>query len=241
MEEAFLMRSTMFDIVKLSSDKLQYDLFVDDDDVMGDRFTSVIESNIVRWFFYNEQRLTQYLFYEELGIGENYKLFLEVQKPIIKDSGLPGDIDILLVDVVNPHLSIAFEVKKTKVIIDPDDRVILKTSKVKHGILQCKHMYNKYRFHKTFLMLLLVTDGANRGYNQQMFRYPSYAEKKSVYFHSGFGDLPEDVGIFIIEINQPSRNSIDFTGQISSKMLKSAKSNDQLNETTESIIAFLRK
>lgn len=241
MEEAFLMRSVMYDSVQLS-DKLQYDFFADQDDIEGERITSVIESAIIKWFFNGQHKFNNYLFYEELGIDKStYNLrFFEVRKPIIIDNGKPGDIDILLIDEKRPDLSIAFEVKRVKAIIDTNDRVILKTSKLATGILQARHLYKKYRFHKTFFMPVLVTDSANRTYNQQMFRYPDYSDKKAIYYHNGFGDLPEDVGIFLLEINQPSKNSKDLTGAVSSKMLRFANAQDQSNNTTESVQKLLK-
>ena len=97
-------------------------------------------------------------------------------------------------------------------------------------------MFEKYRFHRSYLMIVIVVDAQNRTNNQQLFRHLSYSEKKAIYFHKGYGDLPEEVGIYTLEIDQPSLNGIDRTSRISSKVLKSAKAIDQLNVTTESIL-----
>ena len=68
-------------------------------------------------------------------------------------------------------------------------------------------MYEKYRkvSIQCYLMLvILFADAQYRIHNQQIFRNLSYDEKKTLYFHGGYGDLPEDAGVYFLEISQPS-------------------------------------
>lgn len=116
---------------------------------------------------------------------------------------------------------------------------MLKTAPLRKGVQQAKWMHDKYRFHQNYLMLVVATDSERRRNQSQLFRYNKVEEKKVVYEFSGFGDLPENVGIFIIEINQPSINSINYTATIASKALRFAKSTDQMNKTTSRIQTFL--
>jgi hypothetical protein len=42
---------------------------------------------------------------------------------------------------------------------------------------------------------------------------------RSFHHHNGFADLPEGVGVYVMEIDQPSLNSVDLTSRISAKAL----------------------
>jgi hypothetical protein len=234
MQSEFLMRSICYDTVLLS-DKTQYDVFVDSDDEVGERVSRIAEKEIINWFFHHPMNFTDYLFYEELDIDKlKYKPFFEVQKPIITDNEKPGDLDILLVDETKPHHAIAIQVKRVKATIDKNDKISLHPNHIQKGVIQAKKMYEKYKFHRCYLMLVILTDAQLRHHGQQLFRHPSYDEKKTVYFHSVYGDLPAEVGVYFLEVSQPSSNSIDKTARISAKPI------DQLNRTTDSILQFLK-
>lgn len=240
MQTEFLMRSVCYDSVLLT-DKTQYDIFVDSDDEIGERISQIAEKEIVSWFFNHPMNFKDYLFYEELGIDKDkYKPFFEISKPLILDNEKPGDLDILLINKAEPQRSVAIQVKRVKATIDKNDNVFLQTKHIQKGILQTKRMYQKYKFHQCYLMLVIVADAKNRLQNQQMFRHLSYQEKEVVYFHSGYGDLPEDVGVYFLEISQPSTNEIGKTAQISSKMQIAARPLDQLNDTTERVLQFIK-
>lgn len=239
MKEPVLMKMICYDSV-LVTDQLTYTFFKDDDDEPGDRFNTRVETDIVKWIFNHPYNFTEYLFFQELQIEKSCLPYFEIKRPIIKDTLGPGDIDILLLNKLKPQYSIGFQVKKIKAIINENDVAVLKTSQINKGIQQAKWMHEKYRFHKNYLMLVIVTDTQRRNHNSQMFRHNTIQEKAVVYEHSGFGDLPEEVGIFVMEINQPSTNSINYTATIASKALRHAKPIDQLNDTTNSIKTFLQ-
>jgi hypothetical protein len=240
MEEKFYMKSVCYDSVLLT-DKTEYNFFVDNDDRYGDRVGSILESNIVNWFFNHPLNFAPHLFYEELDIDQRYILHLNVGKPIITDNRVPGDIDILLVDPNKPQRAIAIQVKRVKATINEGDEASLNVKKVPYSIFQTKEMFTKYQFYKSYLMLVILVDAQHRTGSQQMFRHLAYPEKKTVYFHSGFADLPEEAGIYVLEIDQPSLNSVDLTSRISAKALKMAKPVEQLSETTENIIQLLKR
>ncbi len=234
------MRAICYDSVLLTG-KQEYSFFKDEDDEAGERFANTIETDIVKWIFNHPYRITDTLFFQELEISKSHTPYFEVGPPVIKDSSAPGDIDILLVDKDRPQYSIAFQVKRIKAVINEDNVSELKTSQINKGVQQAKWMHEKYRFHKSYLMLGIVTDSQRRNHNSQIFRYNTVEEKSVIYEHSGFGDLPEDIGIYIFEINQPSSNSINYTATIAAKALRFAKPSEQLNDTTNRINLFLEK
>lgn len=239
MEEPFLMRRICYDSVLLDS-RTKYDLFSDGDDMQESRVNNETESRIIEWFFRDNFKFFSYLFYEELSIPASYKPELEVSKPIVNDNSKPGDIDILMLDPSKPQNSIAFQVKRIKGRVEKE-KTVLKTSHITDGVLQTKQMYKKYRFHQSYLMLVVVLDAQHHSHSQQMFRHLSYSDKKeTIYEHSGYGDLPESTGIYILEISQPSVNSIDRTGRISAKMIRKATPEEQFNRTTEDIKTLLK-
>ncbi|HWZ04771.1 MAG TPA: hypothetical protein VNX40_14240 [Mucilaginibacter sp.] len=241
MESEFLMRSICYDMVLLD-DKSQYTMFVDADDVPGERVSGIVEKQIVEWFFDHPRGLTASLFYEELGIDPaRYKPYFEVRKPIINDNGTPGDIDVLLIDPKKPQHTIAIQVKRVKARIDQDEKITLNTAHIENGIFQTKKMFEKYRFHLCFLMVVIVADSRHRRRDQQILRIIPYADKKhTVYFHHGYGDLPTEVGVYFLEISQPSANEIDKTAQVSAKLQIPAKPIEQFARTTEKIKEMLK-
>jgi hypothetical protein len=241
MESEFLMRSICYDMVQLG-EKSQYTMFVDTDDIAGERINGILEKQIVEWFFGHPRNLTESLFYEELGINPaRYKPYFEVSKPIINDNGTPGDIDILLIDPEKPQHTIAIQVKRVKARIDQDEKITLNTAHIENGIFQTKKMFEKYRFHLCFLMVVIVADTHHRRRDQQILRIIPYADKKhTIYFHPGYGDLPTEAGVYFLEISQPSVNEIDKTAQVSAKLQIPAKAIEQLNRTTEKIIELVK-
>lgn len=241
MESEFLMRSICYDTVQLG-EKSHYNIFEDADDIDGERVSGIAEKQIVDWFFNHSRDLKTNLFYEELSIDPaKYKPYFEVSTPVITDSGTPGDIDILLVDAEKPQYSIAIQVKRVKARIGQDHKVKLNTAHIENGIYQTRKMFEKYRFHQCFLMVIIVADTRHRERDQQMLRIIPYADKKhTVYFHQGYGDLPDEVGVYFLEISQPSANEINRTAQISAKLQIPAKPIEQSTRSTEKIKEFLK-
>jgi hypothetical protein len=215
-EDKFYMKSVCYDCVMLT-DETTYDFFVDNDDLSGDRVGSILENNIVNWFFDHPLNFAPYLFYEELGIDKKYNRHLNIGKPVIIDNRVPGDIDILLIEPLTPHRAVAIQVKRVKATINERDEATLNIKDIPYSIFQTKEMFRKYQFYKSYLMLVILIDAQQRTGSQQLFRHLTYEEKKAVYFHSRFGELPEEVGIYVLEIDQPSLNSVNLTSRISAK------------------------
>lgn len=176
MKEPLLMQAICYDSVLLTG-KEQYSFFEEEDDEEGDRLTDAVEANIVKWIFNHPYNITDTLFFQELKIGQSHTPYFEVRSSVIKDPSSPGDIDILLVNKTSPQYSIAFQVKRIKAVIGEDDVSYLKTSQVKKGIQQTKWMHEKYRFHRNYLMLVIVTDSQRRKRDSQIFRYNTVEEK----------------------------------------------------------------
>ncbi|MBN8880459.1 MAG: hypothetical protein J0I32_23145 [Sphingobacteriales bacterium] len=240
MKEPHLMRTITYDSVELTTDQTVYDFFKDWDDVRGDRYNAEIEANLVRRILNNPYDASQSLLYDELLIPRSYNFFTEVKGPIITDSASPGDIDILGVDKNNPHLAIGIQVKRIKAWITEEDKAIVKANQIGKGVEQTRYMFKKYRFHKNYLMLVIVADTMYRRNDCQIFRNLSLDEKQDVYRHPALKELPEQAGVFTYEISQPSSNAVHLTGTLAAKVLKAAVPVEQESSTTESVIQFLR-
>ena len=130
--------------------------------------------------------------------------------------------------------------KRLKATINDDDSAHIKTAAISKGVEQSRFMFTKYRFHKSYLMLVIVADTHHRKNGCQLFRNLTLSEKMQTYQHPSLKELPDEVGVFTYEISQPSINAVHFTGTLASKLLRPAKPVDQLSRTTESISQFIR-
>jgi hypothetical protein len=235
-----MFRMSTYDSVAIQTGVQQYSLFKDCDDEIGARYNKEHEINILRWIkdHYVDHEFFQLR--EELAVKATSRVFLEVRSPVIIDNLKPGDIDILIVNPSEPHLAIAIQVKRIKAYINTDDIAQIHDGPVNKGVEQSRLMFEKYRFHKNYLMLLIVADTMNRKHDSQMFRYLSWAEKLPLYRNPMLSSLPGEVGLLSYEINQSSQNAINSTGTLLVKEIKKALPVDQFCRTTESIREFLR-
>lgn len=240
-ENYYQMLAITYDSVEMKTDITKFSLFVDDDDFLGSRYNKEHEFKVIKWVLENHIDKNMGLTRQELNIGLPYKFYAEVVKPIIYDVGTPGDIDILAVDKLNPHKSIAFQVKRVKARINENGIAEIHDGFIKRGVEQAKDMFHKYRFHRNYLMLLIAADTMYRKNDSPIFRNLSYQEKLQIYRHPYLKELPEEIGVFMYEISQPSKNQINFTGTLAVKEHRMAKKMDQANKTTDSIIEYCKQ
>ncbi len=230
------MRTIAYDTVSIKPDSVIYKLFVDDDASMDQRVNTLFERELVKFLFNPVYRFFEYLIFEELGITNTYSPHFEKIKPIIDNPNeKPGDIDLLLVDKSQVIKSIGFQVKKLKGFVDLDNTNKVKFSNIEEGIVQVNKMFEKYRFYKNYLMLIVANYGRNNTTNNFFFRHVGGSEIKPLYSISTYEKLREEIGIFIIEITQPISKGITKSGEIASKLFKDSTLNIQSEEITNKI------
>lgn len=237
-----VMRAVSYDSVLVQQGMTEYKLFddLDDTDSSESRYNNESETNVIKWLLANHFDADMGLTRAELGIPSNYKFYPEIREPIIEDRSVPGDIDLLAVEKANPHLSVAIQVKRVKSRILENGQVDIYVKHIPKAVLQAREMMLKYRFHRNYLMLVLVADTQHHKHDFQLFRNLSFEEKLRVYQHPTLHDLPEEVGLYLYELSQPSKNTIGQTATIAVKQHRAAKKLDQLSRTTETIVEFLK-
>lgn len=241
-EADIVMRSLTYDAVRVQQGVTYYKLFSDSDDVadVSYRYNNECETNVIQWLLTNAFDVNMGLTRGELNIGTSYTFYAEVKKPIIIDREIPGDIDLLAIDDKHPNHSIAFQVKRVKARILETGKAEIFTKHIYKAVEQARQMMYKCQFHRNYLMLVLVADTQYHQHDLQLFRNLSFEEKQSVYCHPAFDNLTEDVGLYIYELYQPSKNPVGQTATIAVKQHRKAKVFEQLVTTTEKIIEFLK-
>lgn len=241
-EADLVMRGIMYDSILLQPDIEKYNLFADIDDSRETsfRYNNEHEKGVIQWLLTNEFDNNMRLTREELNIDHSYVFYPEVTSPIISDNGIPGDIDLLAISASHPQKSIGIQVKRVKACILENGNANIYVKQIPKGVAQATEMMKKYCFHRNYLMLLLVADTQYHHNHSQMFRNLSYNQKRCVYSHPALSTLPEDVGLYVYEVSQPSKNDIQQTATIAVKEHRSAKRLEQSSKTTEAIIQFLK-
>lgn len=230
------MRSIAYDTVSIKPGSVIYKLFEDDNSFEDERVNDLLEKELVKFLFDPVYRFFEHLIFEELGIANTYCPHFEKIKPIIDNPNeKPGDIDLLLVDKSQVINSIGFQVKKLKGFVDLDKINKVKFSKIEEGIVQINKMFAKYKFYKNYLMLIVANDGMNNTTNKFLFRHVDGSEIKPLYSASTYEKLREEIGVFIVEITQPTGKGIRKCGKIATKLLKDSTMNIQSEELTNKI------
>lgn len=228
-DKIITMRSIAYDTVPIKADSAVYQFFVDNNTSMDKRVNLLLERELVKFLFDSVNvKLYEYLIFEELGIRNTYTPFYEQSYPIIDNPNeKPGDIDLLLVDKSHVIDSIGFQVKKIKGFIDVDNLNKIKFSNIEEGILQANKMFDKYKFRQNYLMLIVANDGISNTSNNFFFRHVDGSEINPLYSSSTYEKLREGIGVFIIEITQPTSKDISKSGKIASKLFIKAKEYEQ--------------
>lgn len=222
------MRSIAYDTVSIKPGAVIYKLFEDDNSVEDERVNLLWERELVEFLFTRYLKFYEYLIYEELGISNNYNPFFERVKPIIDNPNeKPGDIDLILIDKLNINNSFGFQVKKLKGFTDSDGIIKAKFSNIERGIDQANKMFEKYKFYKNYLMLIVANDGKSNTDKNFFFRHIDGSEIKSLFLGSTYDSLSKGIGVFIIEITQPMGKGIRKSGMIASKIIAQATECEQ--------------
>lgn len=236
MQRRMLKFNTIFSsIVKLGGPQQEVDLL--DESGLAEseaRMTEVSETDLLNWIFSNSDK-RQLLLENMLTPNIAYTVFREKSAPILKDDDKPGDIDILLVPENREHESIALEVKRVKAkITEEGNEVINKVDTAfKKGIHQANALCDK--FHKTYLVLLIVTDGKNKQNVNPLFRGVNGDRIHELYSITFDESLNEKVGVVFVKITEPSVAEFNTMGYFGVCHDRSASPKEQLSEYTERI------
>lgn len=132
-----------------------------------------------------------------LCINEGVEIIYEAEA-IIEN----GDLDILLVDPINPGKTILLECKRIKVKIEEDQtEKVNKVEDLKELVGQVNDRI-KRGFHKVYLTVLIVCDGRNKIANNILFNHTSSKTLESIYTHPYLDKLDPKAGMLFLEPSQ---------------------------------------
>jgi hypothetical protein len=210
MKNSLLFKFIVFDSVRLLSESPLHSVpfFTDNSSCNTDSVTGIEEQQIARWLF--EQSMARNLLLTELAIKQKPFYKLAVKGPIINgQKEKPGDIDILICEIQEPHKAIAIECKRVKVTtMDIENDKVNKISNVGNGVQQANSL-RELGFHRTYLAILIETAGGNRKEYNILYRGSSLITLEKVYDFSYRDNLHKDVGVIFIEITQPTGKYIN--------------------------------
>ncbi len=183
--------------------------------------TSLNETPLCRWLFgaFPSSRLLA----DELGFAPGCCPLFEVPTTsLIPDARGPGDIDVLVSSAKRPEAAIAFEAKRVKISAGAFDTGLPgKLSDLRHGVQQA-NLLHALGFHRSYLLVIIVTDGRQRADFNFASRGPT---SELVSIVDGFRDrdrLDPHVGIAFIEVTQPVDREIESAGAIGVRVARDA-------------------
>lgn len=213
------------------------------------RITDFDEKPIVRWLMLAPS--ARGIIFDELGLPPNAFYRPEVVQPFYAPGA--GDIDLLLCPPLSPHLAIALECKRVKVeSINAGQDRINKLQDVAGGVRQANKLYNgPFAFFQTYLAIITEVEASsqdninipNRGV--RCHTTPRRGDTRTTTFRQivefpGRDELDGEVGIFLVEIAQPSRVSIDRQATVRVCVYRRAASRDQLDAVTNRVMEIIQ-
>ncbi len=139
-----------------------------------------------------------------MGRQEIIQHRLQLKEDILEWGQKPGDVDILLWPENRPQLAVAIECKRVKVQVDESG--LEKANKLQ-GITKGIWQSNQLRslgFHRTYLLILIVTDGRNKKQVNSLFRHANSETIQEVYNIPWHEELDNEVGVIYVQITQPT-------------------------------------
>lgn len=95
-------------------------------------------------------------------------------------------------------------------------------------------------FHRSYLMVVVQSDGRTRSEMSQMFRGAKDATFRLIYDFPQRESLSDDVGVVFVEIVQPTSRAIGEMAYVGVCVDKQARPRDQSNSLTVRVIDYLR-
>ncbi len=193
------------------------------------------EAKLVSWLL-SEDRLRQLLF-EELGLRADAHYAEQVREPFVTEfSSRPGDIDILACDRGNPRAGVAIECKRVKIrSIGGEQDDVNRVRAVSKGRSQVIGL-SRFGFHRTYLAVILAVDGQRSGGFNFLTRGASDASLARVSEAIESLGVPDNVGLLLVEIVQPTAEHLGDASVISVAIAKQPRAIEQLGSTTEKLV-----
>lgn len=230
------MRSFVYDTQSLRTD-LPTTFFTDGDEAEVVSVGEWTEEQLLGWL------LTQWQFrrllFEELGMSEQSSWRQSVTIPFLHDPNRkPGDIDLLVVDPVQPQSAVAVETKRVKVRPGSQGpQTITKLSSFEKGMRQANALLD-CGFSRTYLAMFAVVDGRHARESNFISRGLGPEMIRTVLETPNWEGLHEDVGILYIEVVQTVEKSVLESGMICLGHLHVARQREQSAEVTTRIHRF---
>jgi hypothetical protein len=197
------------DYQKVEPNQQHFTFFGDAKGEDGGSVTTLSEHEIVDWIF-------KYPPAKEHFISNVYpdavdcQFAVRLHRQLFDHGEKPGDVDILLWPKNQPKQSIAIECKRVKVRTHADkDETVNKLEELGKGVIQTNQLH-AHRFYKTYIAVLIVTDGQHKSINNTIFRH---ADSKSVVLAYNLprnGELNPEVGILFVQLTQPTSKNFKF-------------------------------
>jgi hypothetical protein len=197
------------------------------------------EEEITNWILNHDKRRQ---FFISKFFNEPHKIsdFRGLKKPFTPDRGKPGDIDILLFDLLRPNKSIAFECKRVKVqAINEGESKINGAQNIRQGIIQV-NKYLELGFSKVFLVIYLLHDGRQLKTPSTLHRIGKGDSVERLYNIPLNEGLKDEVGLVFFEIYQNTDKLIDHKYGVGICVDKEAKETEQHTTTTEKLILEIK-
>jgi hypothetical protein len=194
------------------------------------------EKVIVRWLMLNP--VSRRLLLEVLRLPEHATHRCEVVQPFYT----PGqrDIDLILCPGLSPQLAFALECKRVRVrSVNPELDQLNRLADVAGGVQQANELYNgRNAFFQTYLCIITeveneIQDDRNipnrgiRSHSKPQRGDTSRTTFRQIVEFPGREKLHADIGIIHIEVDQPSRLSIEVRANIRAHVYRRAISREQ--------------
>jgi len=170
----------------------------------------------------------------ELRINTKMEIFYEV-KGIIEN----GDLDILMIDPLEPQEAIVFECKRIKVKIEENqNQKVNKQNDLKKLVQQVNDRI-KRGFNRVYLTIIIVCDGRDKIANNIFFNNPSSETLKLIYESDHFKKLDKKAGMLSLEPSQLTSKDYNKQAGIGINEIRKPMPQEQPKELTEKIKSFL--
>lgn len=201
--------------------------------------TAIHEAPLCRWLFGKSPAFRNLA--TELRIGPGSRVTFEVStRELVPSARGPGDIDVLVFDQRAPQHALAIEVKRIRVAPESFDTGLPSgLSELKHGVQQA-NLLGELGFHRTYLLIAVVTDGRQRSDYNFFGRGPSLELLQIITQFTGRDRLSSGVGLAFVELTQPVDKDVTDAGSTGAWVNRSAQDSEQPATLTGAIAKLSR-
>lgn len=184
--------------------------------------TAIPEAALSRWLFTDPVVCRDLA--AELRITHGSVVGFEVATTrLVPDASGPGDIDVLVCPKGSPGRALVIELKRVKIVPETfHTQLPGKLGELKHGVQQA-NLLHKLGFHRTFLMVAIITDGRERSGLNFASRGPTSALVQLVDGALGYDELLPGVGLAFVELTQPVDKDITWAGAVAVRVVRDAE------------------